>query len=166
MIKQIPFQKGEKYTVYTISEMMETTIKREIKVTNLHDDPVFKRRTSYEKPSPVGHWEFGDYHLNGGRKRYSLTVRPTQDIIIPGWGHLASDVGAYGSFTGNACLNFAGSPDEVRELIKKNINPNFHRFDIILAAPVPLVEADYLEVYPDTPTKHAKILEKRAKLTK
>lgn len=164
MIKNIPFQKGEKYTIYTISEMMATTIKREVEVTKLHDDSVFKRRTSYDKPSVLGHWEFGEYHLNGGRKTYCLTVRPTQDVVILGWGHLATDIGEYRSFTGNACINIAGTPDQVRELIEKNINSNFSRFDIILAAPVSLAEADYLEVYPDTPTSHAKILEKRAKL--
>ena len=162
MINQIPFKDGEKYTIYTISETMATTQRKEIIVTSLHAEPAHKKRTAYESPSPNGTWVFGAYRQYRKNKHLLFTVRPSQDLVIPGWGHLDSDVGAYGSFCGNACLNLAGSTQQVRELVEKNINLNFSKHDIVLAAPVPWTDGEYLEVYPEAPTQHGVITQKRA----
>jgi hypothetical protein len=162
MIKPIPLEVGQKYTIYTISESLAITQRKEVIVDNLYPAPEFHKRTSYDKPSIGGTWKIGGHRERRGRSVYHLTLRPNQDLVIPGWDHLESDIGAYGTFSGNACLNLAGTPEQVRELVELNINPNFIKHDIILAAPVPWTEAEYLEVYPDTPTNHGIITQKRA----
>lgn len=162
MIENIPLLTGQKYTIYTISEMMATTQRKEVIIDNLYPEPQHHPRFTGQHRSPSGTWKYGGYREHRGRKVFHLTLRPSQDIIIPSWGHLDSDLGAYGSFSGNACLNLAGSVEEVRQLMKKNINSNFCRHDIVLACPVPWTEGEYQEVFSESDTDHAVILQKRS----
>jgi hypothetical protein len=162
MIEQIPLKVGQKYTIYTISEMMAITQRKEVIVDNLYPEPQHHPRYVNEGKSPTGVWKMGGYREHRGRKVYHLTLRPTQDLVIPGWDHMETDADAYGSFSANACLNIAGSVESVRKLIDLNINSNFNRHDIVLAAPAPWTEGEYLEVFPESDTTHAVILQKRS----
>lgn len=166
IIKSIPLEAGEKYTVYSLSGMA-TTSRREVILTSVLEAPEFRKSYVSDTPSAYGNWRLGTYREFRKRKQYHLDVKADQALIIAGWGHLETDADAYHCFCGNACLNLAGTIQEVRNLVEKNINQNFSNFDIILAYPEPhmdLPDHDGLMVYPDHPTTHAVVLRIRENL--
>jgi len=166
MIKPIQIAEGEKYTIYSLSGMASTR-HVEVTVTSTLDTPEYRKSFVSDEPSIHGTWRLGAYRPRRKRKQYHLDVCPGKDLIIPGWGHLLTDSEAYNSFSMNACMNFAGSTDEVKELVARNINPYFSHYDIILTYPDPqneLPDHDGQMVYPDHPSTHAVILRTRENL--
>ena len=146
---------------------MATTMRREVTVTLVKDEPEFAKAYVSQTPCLSGSWRFGIHKVKSKRTTCFTSIKPIQDLIIPGWGHLQTDAVAYHCFQGNACLNFAGTVDEVKGLIELNINPNFTAFDTVLALPVPhtqLPDHDGLLVYPEHPTNHAVIERMRENL--
>lgn len=166
MIKPIPLTVGAKYTVYSLSGMATTT-RREIIITDTLETPEYRPSYASDNPSVYGTWRLGAYREYRKRKAYHLDLQMSKALIIPGWHHLKTDADEYHAFSGNACLNIAGTTQEVRELVDKNINRHFSNHDIILAYPAPhteLPDHDGLLVYPDHPTTHAVILRTRDNL--
>lgn len=166
IIQEIPLKAGARYTIYSLSGMA-TTMRREVTVTLVKDEPEFAKAYVSQTPCLSGTWRFGIHKLKSKRKTCYTSIKPTQDLIIPSWGHLQTDAVAYHCFQGNACLNFAGSVDEVKALIELNINPNFSAFDTVLAFPVPhteLPDHDGLMVYPESETTHAVVIRTRENL--
>ena len=51
-----------------------------------------------------------------------------------------TDAEEHHSFCGNACLNIATGLARVKNLVKRNINPHFSRYDIVLSFPRPHME--------------------------
>lgn len=166
MFKSIPIKTGEKYTIYSLSGMA-TTSRREIIVTDVLETPEYRKSYASDKPSPYGIWRLGAYREHRKRKQYYLDLKMCQSLIIPGWHHSKTDADEYHCFSGNACLNLAGTVDEIKELVGKNINLHFSNYDIILAYPVPhteLPDHDGLMCYPDHPTTHAVVIRTRGNL--
>lgn len=145
MIEEIPIEIGRKYTLYKMSGLA-STIRREIVVVGVLDSP--ERRS-------CGDYRIGTYRELRGRKGYYLQLDPSCDLLIPGWGHQPTDAEAYNAFSGNACVNIAGSVDDVRTLVEQNINGNFRSYDVVLAWPHSHMKGDGVPVFPDTPTDHA-----------
>lgn len=146
---------------------MASTIRAEITVSMVYEDPIFAKAYVRQRPSASGTWRLGIHKLKNKRKTFYTSIKPNQDLIVPGWGHLQTDADAYHCFAGNACLNLAGGIEEVKGLVDLNINPNFTAFDTVLALPVPhtqLPDHDGLLVYPDYPTSHAVIERMRENL--
>ena len=166
MIKSIKLTAGEKYTIYSLSGMA-TTSHREIILTSVLDTPEYRKSYVSDTPSVHGNWRLGTYREFRKRKQYHLDVKADQTLILQGWGHMETDAEAYNCYCGNACLNFAGSVDEVKEMVRLNINLHFSNFDIILAYPKPhseLPDHDGQMVYPDHPTTHAVVQRTRENL--
>ena len=166
IIKPIPIQAGARYTIYSLSGMA-TTSRTEITVPMVYEDPVFAKAYVSQRPSASGTWRFGIHKAKNKRKTYHTSLKPTQDLVIPGWGHLQTDADAYNCFVGNACLNLAGGIEEVKALVDLNLNPNFSAYDTVLALPVPhteLTDHDGLMVFPEHSTNHAVIERMRENL--
>lgn len=146
---------------------MASTRHVEITATDLLDTPQYRKAFVTDTPSVHGTWRLGAYRPNRKRTQYHLDICAGKDLVIPGWGHLQTDSEAYNSFSMNACINFAGTVDEVKQLVDKNINQNFNHYDILLAYPVPqdqLPDHDGQMVYPDHPTTHAVVQRTRENL--
>ena len=59
------------------------------------------------------------------------------------------------------------SPEEIREMVSRNINPNFSEYDRIIAYPTPLDVMNMktgILVYPNARTDHAVIEQMRESL--
>ena len=165
-IKPIPLSLGDKYTVYSLSGMA-TTSRREVTLTSVLEVPEYRKSYVSDTPSAYGNWRLGAYREYRKRKQYHLDIKADQALVIPGWNHLETDADAYHCFCGNACINLAGSVEEVREMVQNNINQNFSNFDILLAYPEPHVDMpdhDGLMVYPEHPTTHAVVIRTRENL--
>jgi hypothetical protein len=60
----------------------------------------------------------------------------------------------------SATINLAAAPEAIREMVSRNINPNFSEHDRIIAYPTPLDVMNMktgILVYPDARTDHAVI---------
>lgn len=173
----IPFVLRQPFTLIAISDVLAHTTKDEIVVKTLLAVPVFRPRYL---GSNTGVWRYGTAVLKGKRKEFHLDVNPASDLVFAGHGTVLVDGDVMSSdpaisrmvshgFSGNACINLAGTVDEIRELITtRNLNPDFRKHDAVLALP-PADEArtwynhDKAEpVFPEVPTTHAVIRRIRA----
>lgn len=154
MIEKIPVEIGRKYTLYKMSGLA-STVRREIVVVGVLDSP--ERRSS-------GDYRIGAFREFRSQKGYYLQFDPITDLLIPGWGHLPTDEEAYNAFSGNACVNIAGSVDDVRRLVEQNINSNFRSYDIVLAWPHSHMKGDGVPVFSEEPTDHAIVARLRENL--
>lgn len=153
-IQKIPLMPGKSYTSYSISDSAITS-RSEFTVVTVLEEPEFL-------PDYVnalrGKWRLGTIKIGRKRKLFHLDVRAGGSLIVLGTGHLLADHEAYDSWAMSATLNIAGSPEAIRELVNRNINPHFDQHDRIVAYPAALrtdgVENGIL-VYPETPTQHA-----------
>lgn len=162
----IPLTAGKHYTIYCGSDSAMTT-RREIKMTDVLDEPEF--RPAYQGASR-GKWRLGTFKEGRKRTTYYLDVHAAGTLIIPGILHgVLADHEKWNSFAMSATLNLAATPGRIRELVDRNINPNFADHDHLIAYPSPLnhggAEDTGILVYPDAPTQHAVIERMREKLT-
>jgi len=152
----IHLETGKKYTVYHCSDSAITQ-RMEITVVSLLETPVFKPD---HLSSSRGRHRLGTYKRFRKRGEFYLEVRLEDMIILPGWDHPKTDIEAFGSFQCSATINIAASVEEIRELMKRNINPEFSAHDTIVAFPKSWNEMPGEEgilVYPEKPTQHAVI---------
>ncbi|MFT3991733.1 MAG: hypothetical protein QM680_10035 [Luteolibacter sp.] len=152
----IPIKSGHKYSLYHCSESAMTR-HMEIIVTSVLEMPVFK-------PDYVGScrgsYRIGTFKRFRKKGEFHLDVKLHRTLVVPGWNQLQVDHEAFGNFQCSATINIAGSPEQVRELVDRNINPHFTAHDTILAFPHPWNEMENDEgipVYPESPTRHAVI---------
>jgi len=164
-IKQLEVQVGDRITIYSVSDMA-MTVRTEATVHEVFSEPEFRPSYVNQIPSYCGTWRFGIMKSKGKRKPHYLQFKPEVSLVIPGWGHPERDADAYHSFTMNACINIAASPDEIRGLVERNLNPLFTAHDRLLSAERPLTEGEYIMVYPDSPTEHAVIQGMRDELVR
>ena len=130
----IPFVKGQPFTIIKISEHLAHTTKEEIIVTSLLPTPEFRKA---HRPS----WRYGTFKLKGKRKEFYLDIK-AGSIVFAGHGIVRIDsevrlssTGDSG-FSGNACYNLCGTPEELRNLITtRNLNPEFTALDSVIAIP-------------------------------
>ncbi|RYG96445.1 MAG: hypothetical protein EON58_12085 [Alphaproteobacteria bacterium] len=159
-IPRIPLKPGELYTSYSVSDSAMTT-RTEFKVVTVLEVPEF--RPDYLN-APRGKWRLGTIKIGLKRTLFHLDVRAAGTLFMPGTGHLLADHEAYNSWAMSATLNIAGSPEAIRELVGKNINPHFAQHDRIIAYPERL-RTDGREngilVYPEVESDHAVILRMR-----
>lgn len=147
------WKEGEQYTIVSISSAFAFTTKSEIKVRQLQSDgdPVFVFKGKRKLKAFQSNWR-------------------TNTIVFKGWDiALKTDTDQqYGTMRGNACFNFLGKPEFVKEFIdKNNLNEYFTRYDSVLAYPDGFgnssTETAAIPVYPEVATTHAVILGIRKK---
>jgi hypothetical protein len=156
-MQPIPIVLGHRYTIYTVATSALTT-RTEIAVMSLIENKEFKA----DSPGSMrGRHRIGTYKQSGKRKSYYLDLHLTGTLVIPGWNlGILCDHEKYHSFVMSATMNLAGTPEAIREMVDRNINPNFSEHDRIVAYPEPL---DVLNtrsgilVYPEARTNHAVI---------
>lgn len=171
-MKTIPFQVGQAFTLIAISSAIANTTKEEIIITSLLPEPVFRPRYT---GSTQGAWRVGTFKHKGKRKEYHLDVDPGT-LVFAGHGVALIDgdvrFSADGDrgFAGNACYNFAGTPEEIRELIlTRNLNSEFTAFDSVLAIPPGDEARTWYDrkretcAFPEEPTGHAVVQRIREK---
>tara|TARA_Y100000296_G_C5142800_1_gene242058 strand:+ start:311 stop:784 length:474 start_codon:yes stop_codon:yes gene_type:complete len=143
-----------KYTVVSVSSMMAMTNKSQIKVKEVLEsgEPVFvykgkrKRKVFVEKNRP-GMLIFKGWDLP---LKIDFEAEPEQDGVF------SSKI-----IVGNACYNFLGNKEFVREYIEKNnINEEFNQHDHVLAHGERVGrDGDTGEpVYPEVPTTSAPVI--------
>jgi len=141
------------------------TTRQEVTVTRVLPTPEF--RSAYVN-STRGCYRLGTFKVSRKRSEFYLDLKASGTLIIPGWNTgVLADHEAHNSFAMSATMNLAASPEAIRELIEKNINPNFSQFDRIIAYPKPLAEMPNQQgilVYPEADTSHAVILQMREKI--
>ena len=136
-----PLAKGQKITVFMISEMMAITTCHELEVTGeIAGRPTFKQK--------------------GKRKQFFLYVEKEQ-IIFEGWGlPFAPDSDRLHIYSGNACFNFAGAPaEEVKDYLE-NKTLNLLAKDTLAKCIHAEVENGKLKqtlIFPELDTLHAVI---------
>jgi hypothetical protein len=163
-MQPIPIVIGHRYTIYTVASSALTT-RTEIAVLGLMERNEFKP----DYPGSMrGRQRIGTYKRARKQKSYYLDLNVAGTPVIPGWNPgIPCDHEKYHSFTMSATMNLAATPEEVREMVSRNINPNFSEYDRIIAYPAPLDVMNMktgILVYPDARTDHAVIQQMRESL--
>jgi hypothetical protein len=156
-MQPVPIVLGHRYTIFTVASSALTT-RTEIVVMSLIEKSQFKP----DHPGSMrGRYRIGTYKQAGKRKSFYLDLDLSGTLVIPGWNlGIPCDHEKYQSFAMSATMNLAASPEVIREMVSRNINPNFSEHDRIVAYPeamdMPNPKTGML-VYPDAPTNHAVI---------
>ena len=156
-MQPIPIVIGHRYTIYTVASSALTT-RTEIAVLRLMEKIEFKP----DYPGSMrGRHRIGTYKQARKQKTYYLDLNVAGTLVIPGWNlGILCDHEKYHSFTMSATMNLAAAPEAIREIVSRNINPNFSEHDRIIAYPTPLDVMNMktgILVYPDARTDHAVI---------
>lgn len=116
---EINLEVGKEYTIFGVGEMMAMTYRREIKIVDKKDDKyIFKQRNSDSKRL--------------GRKMFYLSLKD-DNVVLEGWDlPLKYDyefkfADGCQRASGNACLNFIGTPESVRKALEKNLNEHLRK---------------------------------------
>ena len=125
------FQTGIKYSLYHIDSIMAMTHKTEILVRSIDSE---KGQVIFSKPR--------------GRKRFILRMEsrsyqsapmiPYEGAIFEGWEQpIKCDTEqSAGVMRGNACMNFIGNVEDIREWIdEKQLNPTLRKSNIVAIDP-------------------------------
>lgn len=108
-------------------------------------------------------WATPDRHLQAGGQTevIYLDLNVTGTLVIPGWNlGVLCDHEKHHSFVMSATMNLAATPEDIREMVSRNINPNFSEHDRIVAYPEPLDVMNTksgILVYPEATTDHVVI---------
>lgn len=108
------FKDQQKLTLISVSEILQTTARREITCTRQVED-----RQAYK--------------ARGKKQEYFLKPEPGV-LIFEGWSLPYSTDTDTKHFISNGCINFiTDKPADLRQFIKdKNINQQFNRFDLVM----------------------------------
>ena len=160
-MQPIPIVIGHRYSIYTVASSALTT-RTEIVVTGLIEKNEFKP----DYPGSMrGRHRIGIYKQARKRKSFYLDINVSGTLVIPGWNlGILCDHEKYHSFTMSARMNLAATPEAIREMVSRNINPNFSEHDRIIAYATPLDVMNMktgIPVYPDARTDHAVIQQMR-----
>ena len=160
-MKSIPIIAGQKYTLYSVSSSAMAD-RKEVIIMSLIETPEFRPGQS---GSRCGRYRIGTYRKARQREIYHLDIDMLGTLVIPGWEReVLCDHEKHGSFAISATMNLAASPEAIREMLARNVNPHFERYELIVACPEPLdstgKESGIL-VYPDSPNSHAVIQQMR-----
>ncbi|MFT3991216.1 MAG: hypothetical protein QM680_07380 [Luteolibacter sp.] len=164
-IQPIPLEVGKSYTFYGCSDSAMTT-RREVSIIDVLPEPEF--RPAYSG-AIKRKWRLATFKEGRKRSTFYLDVNAAGTLVVPGTGHVQADHEAYNSFSMSATINLAATPEQIRELVALNINPNFTHHDTLIAYPEPLNAStgeNGILVYPEAPTHHAVILRMRENLKK
>jgi hypothetical protein len=160
-MKSIPITAGSKYTLFTVSSSAMTE-RKEVIVISVSDTPEFRPRYN---GSQSGKYRIGTYKTGRKHEQFHLDIDLNGTLVIPGWERvILCDHEKHGSFAMSATLNLAATPEAIRDMLTKNINPHFERYELIVAYPVPLDSSGKesgIIVYPESPNSHAVIQQMR-----
>lgn len=156
-MQPIPIVLGHRYTIYTVASSALTT-RTEIAVMSLIETHEFKA----DFPGCMrGRHRIGTYKQAHKRKSFYLDINVTGTLVIPGWNiGILCDHEKHHSFVMSATMNLAATPEAIREMVDRNINPNFSEHDRIVAYPESLDVLNTksgIPVYPEARTNHAVI---------
>ena len=135
------YEIGKKYTTFEISSFMACTVKREIVIKDKDDrGTIFalkgKRKRFYTKNPGKDMAVF---------EGWDLDLKADSDIVISNGDFITK------SFSGNALLNFAGTPEHVKDWIEnKQLNPELDK-SIVVATTNPTKDEETFMVYPEHP---------------
>jgi len=99
------FEKDKRYTIVYIGDMLAFTSRRNVTCIESGgiNDAVLRQQRK--------------------RKKFRLRIKPEDMMVFEGWDACRLDSDTH-KFSGNACFNFLGSKEEIKELIDtKNLNP-------------------------------------------
>lgn len=124
-----PFTPGQKITVFTISEFMASTIKRQLTVKSVLPVPV--PREHYVN-GPIEGFRYGTMTPERKRTAYHLDIK-LGDLVFDGWqvpfktdGEVergGDGVFVSKMFSCNACFNLAGDRETIRQwVLERNLN--------------------------------------------
>lgn len=118
MNTELKLEVGKRYTVVHIGEALAMTIRHEITITDTEDEKYV-------------------YKEKGKRKEYYINPRNT--FIFAGWGlplRVDTDDEVRRIVRGNACFNFVGDAEVVRDYIDtKNLNPGARKEIALIVNP-------------------------------
>jgi hypothetical protein len=156
-MQPIPIVPGHRYTIYTVASSALTT-RTEITVMSLIEKGEFKADCT---GSIRGRHRIGTYKQARKRKSFYLDINVAGTLVIPGWNlGILCDHEKHHSFVMSATMNLATTPEAIREMVDRNINPNFSEHERIVAYPEPLEVMNMksgIPVYPDARTNYAVI---------
>jgi hypothetical protein len=146
-----------KYTIIGVGQMLAMTFRSEITVKGVD--------------SKTGE----PFWVERGKRKQKIFAQPVgrDMLVLEGWDlplRIDQDQNKADGYIicGNACLNFLGRPEFVRDFIDKhNLNEYFARQDVILAHGDKVIangaEESGVPVYPEAPTTHAVVKRMREK---
>lgn len=138
------------------------TERKEVIVISVSDNPEFRPRYN---GSQSNKYRIGTYKTGRKHKQSHLDIDLNGTLVIPGWERgILCDHEKHGAFAISATMNLAATPEAIRDMLTKNINPHFERYELIVAYPEPLdpsgKESGIL-VYPESPNSYAVIQQMR-----
>lgn len=114
------FEVGKKYTMFNIDSMMAMTHKQLITINQIDNEKAV-------------------FTPKGKRTKYILRFQKTfESALFAGWDTPITcdtdevNTRKYGTMRGNACYNFVGNPEEIRQWIsKEQLNPFFDKTRVV-----------------------------------
>ena len=156
-MKSIPIISGSKYTLITVSSSA-TTERKEVIVESVSDNPEFLPRYN---GAHCGNHRIGTYKTDGEHEQYHLDIDILGTLVVPGWdSEVMCNRGKHGSGATSASMNNFATPDAISDILRRNLNPHFARYEFIVTNPKPLdtdAKESGITVFPDSPESHAVI---------
>jgi len=130
-MKRIPLIPDHKYTMFSF-DAPALTSRKEILLESVRDKPEFRRSHT----GAVAIYRLGTYWFSRVRTPFQLDVDLHRTLILPGWDHgIPCIPGLRRAFAVSATVNFVPSPEAIHNIISKNLNPHFQRYDLIARCP-------------------------------
>jgi hypothetical protein len=142
---------GQRVTLFRIDDMLAWTHRFELEVRR-----VILAYTEGDKRRVAA------VRQKGRRKEFCLDLAH-DDILLDGWGPgFRTDGEAGGAFNGNACYNFVGDPDVIRQAIETTavypVSADAKAKILVTREPRTTIDnSDTIILYPDIETHHAVI---------
>jgi hypothetical protein len=149
----MPLTVGQRVTLFRIDDMMGLTHRYELEVRRVIPE---YRDSGTRKPRVAA------VRQKGKRKEQCLDLAH-DDILLDGWEQpFRTDGEAGGAFHGNACYNFVGDPDVIRQAIETKavypVSDDAKAKILVNREPQTTIDdSGTLLLYPDIETHHAVI---------
>ena len=156
-MKSIPIISGTKYTLITVSSVAKTE-RKEVIIESVSDNPEFR---PLHNGAQCGKYRIGTYKTDDEHEQNHLDIDLLGTLVIPGWERAVTcNRKKHGSGTASDSMNYFAAPEAISDMLRRNVNPHFERYEFIVANPEPL-DTDGKDpgiiVYPDSPDSHAVI---------
>ena len=138
------------------------TERKEVLIESVSDNPEFRPRYN---GSQCGKYRIGTYKTEADLGEHALDIDLHGTLVIPGWKReVMCDRDKHGSGATSANMNHFTTPEAISDMLRRNVNPHFERYEHIVANPDPLGtdgKESNIIVYPDPPNSRAVIQQMR-----
>jgi len=138
------------------------TERKEVIITSVSDNPEFRPRYN---GGQCGKYRIGTYKTEGEREQYHLEIDLFGTLVIPvSEREVICDRENHGSVASSGTTNLFATPEAISDMLRRNVNPHFERYEFIVANPEPPDthgKESAIIVYPDPPNTHAIIQQLR-----